>query len=338
MADRLPISEGEPKLPSSVPLGQLKHSAEWADTFRGQDTNFVQRARHNADIGSYTKALQAEHDAELQRQYMTDKDAQNFYFKSKKLKMDEDKMRADLDLRDQQFKFREELHPLEMEAKRVATARTAAQTKAAADKLIHDASEEIKSAEDTSGLIRHIAGLRAKGLNERSPEWAINVADGVDAFSAADMDLRRRYAATVLKGEDVSKLTPEQISEKVATLKAQYPDQQFRLNARGEATVNTLTPDKPKPDKPVDPMQEVLTEKKRLTDIYGTEASIPAPVLAKLQAKLAEAEKKYVGGEAAPTAAGTTAAPPQNQAALAWLTANPDDPRAPAIRAKLGVK
>lgn len=32
------------------------------------------------------------------------------------------------------------------------------------------------------------------------------------------------------------------------------------------------------------------------------------------------------------------ATPPANQAALDWLAANPDDPRAPAIRARLGVK
>ncbi len=96
--------------------------------------------------------------------------------------------------------------------------------------------------EDTAGLLGHIAELRGRGITDRSPDWASGVAVGVDTFRNADPDLRKKFAASILKGEDVEKLTPEQISEKVAELQAKNPTQQFRMNAAGETTVNTLAP------------------------------------------------------------------------------------------------
>lgn len=68
-----------------VPLDQLRHGAEWAQTFQPSDVSYAQRFRHNQDIRSYGEALQAQKAAAIEAQARTNQTAQNFYFKSREL-------------------------------------------------------------------------------------------------------------------------------------------------------------------------------------------------------------------------------------------------------------
>lgn len=87
----------------------MEHSANWARTFGGSDTNLTQRYRHNQDLTDYAQALQQQREVEQERLIQTNKAAQSLYFGQQKIDLAER-------LANQKMRFDAEVHPLKLQA------------------------------------------------------------------------------------------------------------------------------------------------------------------------------------------------------------------------------
>lgn len=108
-----------------INLAQARDRAQWADTFGGQDTNFVQRARHNEDINGYAEALQAERERQQQELLQTSRTAQALHFGALKQDLAERKAAQAMEVADTRMKNEIALHPIKMEHERQAVSNQA---------------------------------------------------------------------------------------------------------------------------------------------------------------------------------------------------------------------
>lgn len=116
MPDELPpLAELPSTLPSPELVGQLEHSANWASTFGGNDTNIALRRRHNEDINAYAEVLQTQRAQEQANLLAHDKHAQDLYFGMERLNLQEKEAKARMD-------HAAELHPLKVEAQKASIA------------------------------------------------------------------------------------------------------------------------------------------------------------------------------------------------------------------------
>ncbi len=125
--------------PSDAALAVDRSNANWAKTFERGTTNLAQRARHSQDIRTYTADLETRRTEEAAKRLATNKDAQNFYIRSKTLQLNEEKAHFDMADKMKKAKAAEDMAPLMFKAKEAQTnatianaARTAAQTEAQA--------------------------------------------------------------------------------------------------------------------------------------------------------------------------------------------------------------
>lgn len=203
---------------SAVPLDQLQHSANWASTFGGSDTNIAQRARHNQQIQEYGDALAQARAAAQMQVLQTNQTAQNLFIKTQQL---------------QQKELMDNAH-LQIEAARVVAQGAAERRRAA---------EAMAQARDTAAFNQHISDMIVSGVKPQSGDWKAGVASGLAQFPHVDPRDVSKFGSSLFPGESLS---PEEILSKVHSLQDQNPDAQVSINPKGEASVvvkpQTLNP------------------------------------------------------------------------------------------------
>lgn len=195
MADATPPLNPQPdsSIISPDQLGALQHASRWAGTFGGQDTNIVQRARHNQDINEYAAGLAAKRAEEQARLLQTNQTAQNLWLNTQKLQL------------------QQEQHAMHMQVQ-------AAQLLATGATERRKAAEAMAQATDTAGLNQHVADMIASGIKPQSPEWQAGLANGMVQFSHAHPTDISKFGASLFPGQ---KLTPEEYIAAAVKLKGQ---------------------------------------------------------------------------------------------------------------------
>lgn len=330
MADDLP-----PIVPMSdssvVPpelLGQLQHSAQWAATFSPSDTNVVQRARHNEDITNYANALTAQRQAAQQNLIQTDQTAQNFYFKSLQLDMQQKEAQM-------RMQHANEMAPLNIASKQAQIEADQALEKARTNADLLKARHDSISAADTTGLSQHMSEILDRA-QPGSEDYNAGVLRGVIEFPNADKTLQ----ANLLKNAGVQ-MSPEEFiaqgmkakQDAAAAGMANPRITSFRdkpVIVEG-STAQGSSPKLPAPliqaAAKVDELQQRATETKRYLD--APETTNKKGLQSSLDKINADLEKATIRHDALKEAYGTSAPAPTT----AKLKPLPDDVKASAAAA-----
>lgn len=218
MADELPPSVPIPDSSVIPPelLGQLQHSAQWANTFSPSDTNLVQRYRHNQEITDYASALAQQRAAAQANLIQTDKTAQNFYFNS--LQLDQQHQEAQL-----RMQHANEMAPLNIAAKQAQIEAAHAQEKARTNADLLKARHDALQASDTTGLTQHMGEIMDRAA-PGSEDYNAGVTRGIMEFPNADKSVQ----SALLKNAGVQ-MSPEEfiaqaMKAKAAATAAGYSD------------------------------------------------------------------------------------------------------------------
>lgn len=320
--DDFPIDiQGEGPSLDAASILQSQHSADWAKKFKGGANNLMTRKRHQADVAENLATQQAAQEAYQRNLIQTDKIAQDFYFRSEKLDMDREFGKARLEERAQKFEHEKEMFPVTIAARKAATIAAMKRTEAMTKTDLWKEELHAQKAKDTVGFAEHV---RQSGHKRGTPEFAETLADARIKFPAMDhalfQDVWKTHAGSDKDPDEALKL------------------RQTALTVAPNATVTTKLPGGvTMTDRPV------ADETKALQTRYDKYVLQRARTTDKnsikfLDAEIAEMKGKLGGfekGLVAPAAPGVADA---NKAALDWVAANPNDPRAAAIRSKLGVK
>jgi hypothetical protein len=192
-----------------VPLDQLQHSANWAATFGGSDTNIAERARHNQQIQEYGDAMvQARANAQMQM-LQTNQVAQNLFIKTQQLQQKEQLDNA----------------RLQIDAARVVAQGATEKRKAA---------EAMAQARDTAAFNQHVSDMIVNGVKPQSTDWKAGIATGLATYPHVDPRDVSKFGSSLFPGEALS---PDEILSKVHGLQQQNPDAQVSINPKGEASV-----------------------------------------------------------------------------------------------------
>lgn len=211
MADELPPLSRLPAQPLSPELvGQLEHSANWARTFGGSDTNIAQRFRHNQDIEQYGAVLQQQREQAQMETLQRDRAAQSLYFGMEKLNLQEKEAKA-------RMAHAAELHPLKVQAQEAKIKADLRKDSAAVvmDDLKADIDEQTQA--DTETFLKTLKDGRTRGMRPGTDEWEALV---IDARLAAPGMPTKLYD-DIYKSTSRSRMDPQEaIDQAVARKKA----------------------------------------------------------------------------------------------------------------------
>lgn len=159
--DDFPIDiQGEGPSLDAASILQSQHSADWAKKFPNNN-NLMTRKRHQADVAENLATQQAAQEAYQNDEIRTNKLAQDFFFRSKKLDMDRELGKATLNLREQTFNHKVQMQPMELEARRAATNAALAREKSTLAATALKAQLEKEKDEHTAGFVEHMKSSAA---------------------------------------------------------------------------------------------------------------------------------------------------------------------------------
>lgn len=223
----------DPPEKPGVPLDQLAHRAEWAETFRPTGNSFASRFRkpiYESDIREYGEALQTQKAAAIEAQARTNQIAQSFFFRDKELDLKRQEQEQDM-------RFQHELHPLELEAKQesAAAARALAAARVQAARIAAK-NDRIKG-EHIQGFSGHMNEILDRSPDPDSEDYKLGIVRGIAAFPQG-----KELAAEYWKATK----SPISIDEAVANYKvaqtAAGPGAAVTTTTKGGTTVRTLPP------------------------------------------------------------------------------------------------
>lgn len=257
----MPDDDSSTQLPALLPqpdaatvppemLGQLQHASQWAGTFGGSDTNIAERARHNQDITDYATALDQKRQAEQAAAIQTNQTAQNLYFNSLRLNMQQQEAQM-------RMQHANEMAPLNIQLKQAQIL-----AEGAAEK--RRATEATAQAQDTAGFSQDLADGIAGGVKPQGPGWSALLANTIANYPSTDPKVIARYGPQTFPGEQLS---PEDyVAKAIAVSQAAkaggLQNAQVR-DYKGNPIVVQGTP--PKPD-PISTFQDALASS---NPVYG---------------------------------------------------------------------
>lgn len=267
MADELPPLAQVPQSVSPEMIGQLEHSASWAETFGGSDTNIAQRQRHNQDITDYATALaqqRAEHQAAL---LQSDKHAQDLYFRTQQMNLQANEAA-------QRMQHAAELQPIKIQAQQAQIAADLAREKATVQSSLVQAAKAKSQAEqqDTadSDTLKFVNGESelAQRFGRNSQAYHNGLLDLHVATPAADQQFKTPYVAAAIsatsKQDPIAtgfRGTPEEARSRYG------PNATLHETSKGVWTV-TL---------PADAQQKTLDATDRAKSVTTARASVDTP-------------------------------------------------------------
>jgi hypothetical protein len=216
---------------SDAALAVGKSQAKWAKTFDGSNTSLAARAtraRHEQDIRSYAADLETRRMEESARRLATDKDAQDFYLRSKTLQLNEGKAYFDMAEARRKAEAAEEMAPLMFQAKdaqvkaQIANAARVARESAAKARMEEEADlfhaavadASMQFAPDTPEYEKAILGASTKHWLAMRDPAAKAVIDSARNSAKARAERARKdaAAAATAAAADKAGLVQERIS------------------------------------------------------------------------------------------------------------------------------
>lgn len=220
----------------------LEKNAAWAETFDAPTVNIAQRRRFAQDKQAHTEALVDRNAELLQQNLARDKGVQDLHFRQLNLEREERESRAAMEERQQRMKFSQELHPIELEAKRMQVAADLARERATAQATALAAKSDLLKQEHTAGFSTYVAELMDKA-RPGTDDWKLGFVRGVAQFPHADAALMKTYGAEALEDEDLnSVLQTLPAGYNVESIRRDPNSGKWGVAARPEAA------DKPKAD------------------------------------------------------------------------------------------
>jgi hypothetical protein len=218
------------------PIDIMRHNAEWADTFEGGTTNLALRRRHKQDEVDYAHELTNRREMMAAQEVQSDRVKQNFYFKEKQAKLNEELARERLN-RDR------EMHEATL-GLRVQQERTAAAAERAKLSTINS-QEEIKrqSAEDTHKFSESVAAA-AKLHRAGTPEYTQAVAQARLDAPAVD----KVFFDDIWKTTN-SELPPDEVVKQARAVREQLPNATTTVSANGGVSVTQRAPGEHNPER-----------------------------------------------------------------------------------------
>lgn len=200
MPDDLPPLDPEPQTAAPSPdfVGQLEHSADWARTFGGSDTNLAERARHNQDTAAYAAVLATQRQTAQANILQNSKAAQDLYFGTQRMTLQEQEAQ-------QRMQHASELHPLQMQAKQAAidadlARQTASVTSGLAQSAKAKALADQQAAAD-SDTLKFVNGEQdlATQFGRGTPQYQQGLLDLHASTPAGDQQFKAPYVSAAIK-------------------------------------------------------------------------------------------------------------------------------------------
>lgn len=306
----------------------VRRNAEWADTFGAASTNAAQRQRYAEDQQTLATQLLDQQAEQQMEELKTNRLAQDLFFRQRELQRKQALDKTTMDLRHAEDVRKEQMLPLQLEAEKARAAASAALEKQRLNKELRDAQMATRVATDTDAF-EEKAGALAIQHNPGSKEFAEGMLGIVAAHPYVSSDLRKTWMAQADLDND-----PDQLMRDTAKFRDTH-NTKLSLDSKGKWRID-LTPKTEATAKApqADTYKKFNEELASMVKSYGGSSKVPQEEWQRFEKrKAAIGQPTTITPSAAPTPT-----PSPNQAALDWLTANPNDPRAPAIRAKLGIK
>lgn len=218
--------QGEGPSLDAATILQAQHSGDWARKFGGGSNNLIQRQRHRADIARETEVMQqAQEQAQLNR-IRTNKTEQDLWIRSKKLDMDLKVGEANLALREQTFMHKEQMLPVELEAKRAATNAANARERATTTAAAMKARLQERKDSDTSGFADEMQKITS--------------VPGTQDFARAAIETRLKYPGMdsavfddLWKSHSGSELEPAEALKRFEATRQAVPDAGVTVSPSG---------------------------------------------------------------------------------------------------------
>lgn len=188
MADIVPYPDlPEEATPSSDAMAVSRGNAMWAKRFEGGTTNLAQRARHAADIRQYTADVETARATAQANRLATDKDAQNFFLRSRALDIQEGKAAFDMWDKTRKAAAAAEMLPSVLQARKAATDARIAST----ERMTKEAELKDRITADADSF--HAKVAQAAMLYPEGPDYdrAILSAASEHHLAARDPDAKR---------------------------------------------------------------------------------------------------------------------------------------------------
>lgn len=235
-----PLLKGEGPSLDAASIIQAQAAGEWALNFGEHGAgknNLMTRKRHNADIARKTEVMQqAQEQAQLNR-IRTNKTEQDLWIRSKKLDMDLKVGEANLALREQTFTHKEQMLPVELEAKRAATNAANARERATTTAAAMKARLQERKDSDTSGFADEMQKITA--------------VPGTQDFARAAIETRLKYPGMdsavfddLWKSHSGSELDPAEALKRFEATRQAAPDVTVSAKLPGGITATA----RPAPD------------------------------------------------------------------------------------------
>lgn len=300
MADELPPLEPMPESNISPEMiGQLEHSAQWASTFGGGDTNIALRARHNADISDYANALAAQRQTAQAQALQHDKAAQDLYFGMARMNLQEQEAQ-------QRMQHAAELHPLKVQAQQANIQADLARERASVSSALVQAAKTKAVAEaqatadsDTLQFVNGEAQL-AKQFGRNSDAYHQGLLDLHVATPAGDQQFKAPYVSSAIKATE--KLdAPVPVDAASLVPKPGYIIGHYLEDSAGKSHAVFIPDPALKQGRAAqqDTYAKFDKELKAMVDAYGDESKVPASEWARF-----EARKKAIPAAVIPVPAG----------------------------------